>query len=219
MVNMNGGADQFPVEWHELYVRTKMLCSIYHVNFNLSNERVIHLKNGTEANGYFDATNNGQPTLAVACGQPQENWLITFLHESCHMDQWIEKTKEWNDCIVADNVESLDLVDLWLDRKIELSPRQLNRYINTSRNIELDCEKRAVNKIKKYKLPVNTEEYIQRANAYIFFYTLIKKTRKWYKIESAPYNNKEVWSQMPDYFISNYNKIPKKEEEILLKIL
>jgi len=206
-------------EWRLFLCDLKEKAHEHNVTVILSDDRVVLLKNGTECNGYFNVVGTEPPTLAIACGQPQENWLQTLVHESCHMDQWIENTKEWQDCIVVDNIEALDLVELWIDKKIELNKKQLNYFINASRNIELDCEKRAVDKIMKYNLPITISEYIQRANSYIFFYTLLKQTRRWYKIGNEPYNNKEIWTQMPNYFISNYDKVPKKVKEVLLKII
>jgi hypothetical protein len=45
---------------------------------------------------------------------------------------------------------------------------------------ERDAERRGLKLIKKYKLP-DVKDYIQRANAYILFYEVIRKHRKWCK--------------------------------------
>lgn len=99
--------------------------------------------------------------------------------------------------------ETVDIVMLWIENKIELNENQLDEYIKLSRNVELDCERRSVSKIEAFNLPINVKEYIQKANSYIFFYTAMKKTKAWYVPGKEPYRNKEVWSLCSDIFLDD----------------
>lgn len=158
-----------------------------------------------------------QKQLAVACGKPMEQWLPILAHESSHLDQLIEKSHYWYDSYVPGTTfETVDIIMLWIENKIELNETQLNNYIKLSRNVELDCERRTAEKIKTFDLPIDITEYIQKANSYIFFYTAMKTTKAWYIPGKEPYRTKEVWSLCPTEFLSDdeYENVP---EELMRK--
>lgn len=186
----------------------------YGVEIILSDKRSVG--DDKPCNGYFQ--DGDKPTLAVACGQSFRKWLLVLVHESCHMDQWIEQVPEWTNNLLG-TYETMDIIDLWCDHKIELSEEQLDEYIAIAREVELDCEKRSVEKIKEYNLPIDIDEYIQKANAYVWFYTMIKETRQWYKIGREPYNIKRVWSALPTHFVDDYNHVPKEYRELFLDLV
>lgn len=202
--------------WISLLEHAKDTAQAYGVELRLTPKRTTLIQ-GTKmlVNGYFLSR---PAILEVACKKPQKEWLQIFLHESCHMDQWRFKTCVWNRTFITDDIDTLNLVDLWIERKIGLNNKQLDEYITASRNVELDCEKRSVKKIKQYGLPIDSVEYIQRANAYVCFYTLLKKTRQWYS-KKAPYDDPNVWKQMPTKWLNDYSKLPKSIEKALLLTL
>ena len=193
----------------------KQTCKKHEVQLILSDCRSVQLDTGTKCNGYFE---DKTPALAVACGQAEKKWLPVLIHESSHMDQWIEQCVEWTNT-KTEQYESMDLLDLWMGRHIELSRAQLNKYVKASRDVELDCEKRSVEKILHYDAPLNIVQYIQRANAYVYFYNFMKVSRKWYTIGKEPYNVKDVWTQMPINFDNDYEKLPKKFRDLFLNYL
>lgn len=160
--------------------------------------------------------------LAVATGKPLELWLPVLAHESSHMDQLIEKDKYWYDSYVAGTTfETIEIVTLWIDRKVELTTLQLDDYVKRSRNVELDCERRTIQKIKDFGLPMDVLEYVQKANSYIFFHTAMKTTRAWYIPGKEPYRVKEVWSLCPKEFLSDdaYEHVPDELMRAFEKIL
>lgn len=160
--------------------------------------------------------------LAVAIGKSLELWLPVLVHESSHLDQLLEKSNYWYDSYVPGTIfETVDIIMLWVEGKIELSDTQLNNYIKFSRNVELDCERRTVEKIKKFNLPIDITDYIQKANSYIFFYTAMKKTKAWYIPGKEPYRIKEVWSLCPTEFLADgeYENIPENLMQEYLKLL
>ena len=168
---------------------------------------------GFPCSGYF--VDYGNPTLAVAMGKPVDQWVMVLAHESSHMDQWIEKSSAWTNNFV-NGKESVDYIDEWCNGK-DISEEELNDLIKRSIGEEWDCERRTIEKAKEYNLPINIKEEAQKANSYILFYTMLKETRKWNKPGQAPYQIKEVWSQMPDTFDMDYSVVPDEIKELYLK--
>ena len=57
-------------------------------------------------------------------------------------------------------------------------------------------------------LPLDPERYAQTANAYVMFYHLIQKHRRWYEVGKEPYHIEEIVSAMPkDLNTLNYEEI------------
>ena len=152
---------------------------------------------GSHVSGYF--IDNGEPTLACGIGGDIMKWGSILAHESSHMDQWIENCKEWIDNYWKGR-ECVDWLDEWCQDKIELEDNEVDEIINRAIAVELDCEKRTIQKEIKYQIPVNIEEEIQKSISYILFYRFIKDSKKWNAPGKAPYKIKEVWSLMPKRF-------------------
>lgn len=159
--------------------------------------------------------------LGIALGDGPKETIKTLIHESCHMDQFVSGEYAWSDTFLYDCKdnkikESVDLIDEWINGR-ELSDSVLNDVINCSLNVELDCERRSAEKIKKYNLDIDIEEYTQQANSYIYFYRFIKETRAWYK--KTPYQVKKVWSIMPKTFNNDYSFVPEEYKKAYRKLL
>jgi hypothetical protein len=143
--------------------------------------------------GYFD-----EKSLVVAVKASKViDWLDVLVHESCHLDQFLEKAKVWS----ADK-DSLVLVEGWIANKNISFARASKGFKNTIA-LELDCEKRTIRKLKKYNIKFNEKHYIQKANAYLYSYGYTLKYRKWLP---QPYRNKKIVQNMPCKFdtIDNY---------------
>lgn len=177
---------------------------VHGIKVILSNTR--HVKyGGMESNGFFVDRPNG--ILAVAWNQDSyERSLRILVHESSHMDQWVELCPEWVATTVADT-DAMTILDLWFNRLVELTAEQLYQYATASRDVELDCEKRSVEKIIKWNLPINVDTYIKEANSYVNFYNVIPLTRKWYTIGREPYNTPEILERMSTKFDMNYHAL------------
>lgn len=174
----------------------------------LSPEKGVQFsEGGILCNGYFDDITS---TLACALGKDVSQWLVILLHESCHMDQWVEKVPEWTENVGMDNIEK------WLNGDDSVNMNNIDNEIRTSIIVEVDCEKRTVEKIKKYGLDsiINIDEYIQKSNAYVLFYLWMRKNRKWYTIGKEPYNIPDVVNVMPKTFDIDYTILdPNIEKE------
>jgi hypothetical protein len=82
---------------------------------------------GFPCSGYF--IDYGNPTLAVAMNKPVDQWVMVLAHESSHMDQWIEKSSEWENNFI-DGKESVDYIDEWCSGK-EFTKEQLDDFIDS----------------------------------------------------------------------------------------
>lgn len=157
------------------------------------------------------------PVLKVACDNPFNVWFPTLVHESCHMDQWIEQIPMWNESYVM-GIDANDILDLWTNHKIELTPDQRNVVIKSIRDIEVDCERRAIDKVNKFDLPINVEEYIKKANAYAYYYTVLGETRAW-PCEHEAYEIEEIWTKMPESYQDSYDVLPDNIREAFRVVL
>lgn len=153
--------------------------------------------------GYF--VDRPRVELAVAQGKPTDEWLSILVHEKCHMDQWIEQSSAWTEVFVNDK-EAVDWIDLWIKGEDTL-PLPIEDLIARARTVELDCEYRAVLDMRKHNLPLNIEEYIQKANSYVYYYNHMLKNRQWYG-DVAPYEKVEVWSKAPKTLDRNLTETP-----------
>lgn len=165
---------------------------------------------GSFCSGYFAHNDRGKgPKLVVAFGKPEIEYLPVLIHESCHMDQYLEQCDVWKDIIVDINKDTTDLMFEWFAGKEVDDPMDL---IKRSMAVEIDCEKRTVEKIKEYELQdiLDIAEYTQKANSYVFYYLYSYWTRRFYEPGKEPYNNPSVWTCAPWSFNVDYSKIPEK---------
>ena len=163
----------------------KILCKKNKIKLQLINKSFIDC-DGSSISGYFDGDSK---IMAVATKKKVINWIQILIHESCHLDQFIENTKEWNDCTIRKVHDAYSLLDLWLNHGIEFTEKQLKNIIRKIIICERDCDTRAITKIKQYGLQdiINIDLYTQQANAYHLSYCIVARIRKWNKPLLAPY--------------------------------
>jgi len=163
---------------------------------------------GTKCAGYFDEDDR---ILVVATRKPQKDWLPILVHEFCHSQQWVEKEPLY---IKITKNKKLDLMWDWLEGK-DMPMSVVRKSIRAYQKMELDCEKRSVRHIKNFQLSIDMDEYIQLANIYVLFYSILLKTRKWYN--KPPYRVKNLMKEVPKNFLKSYIKVPSKFEDMVMK--
>jgi len=178
--------------------------------FDIRSEPYVLYGQGIKYQGYFDATNKNLVS-AIGCGGINQ-WLGVLVHETCHMDQYLNDTESW--C----NYDGASIDD-WIAGKNFLK-RRIYETIDSTQELELDCEIRTVKKIKKFQLPIDIEEYTKKANAYIFFHQFLKESRHWPEPPRTLYNDK-IWQAMPAYFLprSEYLILPDEYRKLYKKHL
>lgn len=164
------------------------------VDVNLSSKNFVLIRHcDSKVNGYFI----DRPTWAfgVAAGFPIEEWLPIYVHEFNHFRQWREEEPVYLEALI-DEVEGFDYLDEWINGTRDLSDDQVHDYITRAREMEADCERRTYRMIQEYGLPINLDEYAQKANSYIHFYNYIEANKTWYKLGREPYRTPEVYRKM-----------------------
>lgn len=160
-------------------------CVANKIELRITNTHAVTVDDNIITSGYFDDT-----SLVVAGNK--KDWIDVLAHESSHMDQFLER-----DPLYMDSDNSLNTIDDWLAGK-EVSNTKLIRFISHVIEMELDCEKRTVAKLKKYKIYPSMGKYIKEVNAYLFGYWATFRDRVWCPF---PYNNKKIVNKMPDKFL------------------
>lgn len=192
-------------QWDDFIQKCLKELNKKNVDLHISTDKyVIYPDTKEKCNGYF-CEEGGVTSFGVATGNPINEWTEVFVHEYCHFEQWKEQIKLWqNDC-------DEDMWE-WMENKKEFSKKRIKEFVSITRDLEWDCEKRAIKKIKKFKLPVDTKMYAKKALAYICFYDYIMKHRKWYKTGSEPYRNKTILDFMPDDINNKPDLTPELEK-------
>jgi hypothetical protein len=104
-----------------------------------------------------------------------------LIHEYCHYLQWKTRKRYFNKLIQAYNI-----VFPWI-RGTFYKKDVVEKAIGEVIELEWDCEKRALEVIKEFKLDVDVDRYIKAANAYLLFYHIVHGERKWVK-NLSPYS-------------------------------
>lgn len=186
----------------------KKKCRLHGVQYLKVNAKGVDIGGGATGTGYFDCY-----AMVLAYAGKHENWLSTLIHESCHLDQWIEDALVWKRGFEGKG--GTEIEEYCSGKKVKDIRRALNRVIE----LELDCEKRAVNVINLYKLSINVQTYIQRGNAYIQFYNYIKIIKRWSRPGNSPYHNPIAYSVMPKKFMKDryYKKLPEYAKKAFIE--
>jgi hypothetical protein len=156
-------------EWAESYLEN------HKKNLEIVERANISFYNGKCA-GWCDGK-----TLAVA----NQNTLAeeVFVHEFSHMNQYIEKSPLWKKNF-----------SFWndLDKK-RISFKSWKSVMDIIA-LERDCELRAIDYSKKWKL-FDNKLYAQRANLYLHYYQYVFLKKKW--VDSVSIYNTFLLNEMP----------------------
>lgn len=181
---------------------------LHNISFNaVEEEKVLYAQR--VCSGFFESkwplnSDNPYPCLTFATKKSVQLWLPIAVHETCHMDQYIEHSPYWMD------TEQYALLDLWLEGK---NVEHISTVIDNVILMEADCEKRTIEKIKQYNLPISVEYYAQRANSYLYFHHWMKQNKKWCDI--APYEISEIINSMPKEMTNVENYINPPSQNVI----
>jgi hypothetical protein len=192
----------YPKAYHSFITDTIQKAKDNNVKIRFSTKALVHSdpEDKTGSAGYFSSE---PPELAVATKHDDPtDWLSLMVHESCHMDQYLDNRVTWD-------MGSMAYVHFftWLTGENIYLPHEIEAAVDGVIDVELDCERRSVDKIKKYDLPINIEKYKRRANSYLYAIRFFGIHRKWY---NKIYSDKNVWTIAPSNFKQSYDIIPQK---------
>jgi hypothetical protein len=195
-----------PEEYKPFITSVKRQCKKYGIELILSPSRRVVLTDDylQECSGYFCDTDKA---LVVACGKPFEEWVEILIHEFSHMEQWKsdERWNDWND----NTGKTWD----WLAGNIMLNKTQVLNMLDSMVELEKDCEIRAIEKIKKWNLPVNLTRYVKKANVYLYSYHMMPILKRF---PTGIYTNKTLIEMAPKGFKKTYRNVPKDMSEYII---
>lgn len=194
------------LNWDEFVSHVKQQCKENGVEMELSEASFLELSDQIKCGGYFDSD---IPKFACAMGNKSHKEL--FVHEYCHMTQWLDEIPLWEE-----SLESMQKIDEWIEKK---NVRNIKKHIHLAKDLELDNEKRVVETIKKWNLDIDTKLYTKKANAYVLFYLFLEESRKWSVPGKAPYENPRIIEAMSDEFDMNYESLDPRIRKIYLEEL
>ncbi|MFZ9047064.1 MAG: hypothetical protein ACO2ZZ_14515 [Cyclobacteriaceae bacterium] len=156
-------------------------------------------------------------TLEIATGKAVNNWFPVFIHECCHSDQWRENSPLW---IAATRQEEskcpYNIVERETSKK-NPDYKKLHKAVNIIRDLELDCEKRAIEEIKKYNLPFDIAKYIQGTNTYMYWHNMVIIMKRHHGNKWQGITDTKVKNHMPTELQEDYNMMPMEYIELFIK--
>lgn len=160
-------------------------CRQHGVSLKITKGKTVRYAPGFKCDGYFCTL--PKPEIVVAGQSPI--WFPVLIHESCHMDQWIEVPEFWET-----GTEAMELLDGYFSNQIKMTPEGLVKTIISVVTLERDCEERTAKKIIDNNLPIDVKFYNKKANAYLFWLAAVIG----YDILQNPVGHEEFLNLMPD---------------------
>ncbi len=150
-----------------------------------------------------DTITLGKISIAGKSGYPE--LLHKLVHEFAHFTQWSERATVW---MVRDFMHERYVEMAARKKKVPTIERAGIR--SSIRALELDCEKRAVQIINTWDLPLDVGAYIQYANAHIWWHTLsMLHAPKGLSGRNHPITvSQSVVARCPKEFLDNYDDVP-----------
>jgi len=158
--------------------------------------------------GWFD---DKERKLFVATRNPMRDWIPILLHEFCHFKQWQTKEPSFMNLMRHPHLD--DDMWSWLEGK-EIPAERVKKSISAYQEMELNCERMAVEHLEKFNLSTNKTDYIKGANIYILFYGVVASTRKWHEFSD---NDNKLYDMVPSRLIKSF-KLPTGFKKRILDI-
>lgn len=136
-----------------------------------------------------------------------------MVHEYSHYRQWKDTKRYFNKLS-----KGCDIFFDWLDGTF-YTKAVVQGALSDVIELEWDCECRALELIKTYKLDIDVNEYCKAANAYLMYYHMVHDQRIWLK-DRSPYS-RAICKRMEsclhplDYYLNRDNITASQEREYL----
>lgn len=163
--------------------------------------------------GYFDEVDK-----VIKISVLDEDFLEVLVHEFCHFLQFSEAEPKYTRLFLNEDNMLNEMWD-WLDGDVEFVTKRKNLIFNSVIDMERDCEKRSVEMIKKYSLPIDLKEYQENAILYLYYYTYAKKYRTWFlddisfddliDVDISSMSLEDDFKKLPETLLKGFQKISK----------
>ena len=201
-----------PSEKSNLFVKhAKRLCRRHGVSLRFLKSKYASTDGRDKVQGYFcEGDDEEKPHIIIAKENNRTDWLGTLCHELGHMFQWLEGdlTYEALDYSETDANSIFDEYDSTYEQRKHAMLLVLAN--------ELDAERRAVDMILKWGLPINVERYIRQSNAILYYHHIALETEKWAAKKTL--NSNRILEKMPSTFDNDYSTIPDDIKELMLRV-
>lgn len=117
--------------------------------------------------GFYDDTKR---ELVVATGG--KTWCATLAHEYSHYQQWLDGYD------FGDYDECMDDLALYTRRKSVTRARAVE-CVRSIQRVEIDAERRTLDLIRSWGLPVDPRSYLQDVYVDLLWYDMIAHTGQW----------------------------------------
>lgn len=144
--------------------------------------------------GYVQECSFEGTVLHLAVDRDLNDWLGVFLHEFGHFQQWRDRGKKAHDRIAERYEDARCALERWTKKRRRYTPRQLWGFVHRVVAEEADAEMRALRDAAHYNLPLDRDEYVQKANAYMLSYPYMLRQRRCPDPHAAL--NLNIWGQM-----------------------
>lgn len=196
-----------PDEFKPFVASVKRQCKTYGIELVLAPSKNVVLTDDytQDCSGYFC---DRDKALVVACGKPVEKWIEILIHEFCHMEQWKSDPRwdKWTD--------ACEKTWGWLSGDYMMNKTQLMAVLDDMVELEKDCEMRAVEKIRKWGLPISVQKYVQKANVYLYSYYILPEIKQF---PTGIYDNEDLVKASPFGFKKSYRNIPEEMRKMMLQ--
>jgi len=188
-------------------------CKKYKIKFILLDKHGFDGTEGdTSCGGYFI---DNPLEIGIATETHYKDVLATLVHEFSHFEQFQDKspfyTKKYR------GLDPGTLFCNWLDGR-EYKKATINSCIDIIRDCELDCDRRALVNIRKFKIPIGIKDYCRKSSAYLHFHNFVKLSRKW-EYKKYPGTFPPIVNKMPTNLDGDYSKTPKEIIKLYRKYL
>lgn len=131
-------------------------------------EQYYFFANGKKVYGFFEHPQSKRHVgkIAVARKGKVRPWLHVLAHEFGHFGQWVEQCPVW----VNDEFED-EYVTALIEGGQAVPEDTMVRHYLAKRELELDCEFRALKIIRDWELPIDIHDYASYANLHVLMYT------------------------------------------------
>ena len=208
----NGASALTPSEKTNLFVKhAKKICRRHGVSLRFLNKKYASTDGRDKVQGYFfEGDEDEKANIAIAKDNPRTDWLGCLCHELGHMFQWLEGDLTY----VALDFSGADANGIFDDD--EESEENRHKAMMLVLANELDAERRAVDLIIKWDLPINIERYTKQSNAILYYHHIALETGKW--AEKKTLNTHRILEKMPSTFDNDYSIIADDIKELMTKI-